>query len=189
MNSKNIDEASALFSGVFGSVLNKHAPMKVFQVRNNYVPWMSDLTKKMIAARDELKKEAIDEDCPEKFEAYKRLRNKIGPQLERDKLEHYRDKFYQDNPSTSTLWKNVNDYLNTSNRSFSNTPNIIIHDNKTHTKPRDIANALNDAFLLKVKKLKEKTSNFVSKDPIERLCEFLNKQNTEIEEFEIKKNN
>ena len=94
MNSKNIDEASALFSGVFGSVLNKHAPMKVFQVRNNYVPWVSDLTKKMIAARDELKKEAIDEDCPEKFEAYKRLRNKIGPQLERDKLEHYRDKFY-----------------------------------------------------------------------------------------------
>ena len=102
-------------------------------------------------------------------------------------MEHYRDKFYQDNPSTSTLWKNVNDYLNTSNRSFSNTPNIIIHDNKTHTKPRDIANALNDAFLLKVKKLMEKTSNLVSKDPRERLREFLNKRNTEIEEFKLNK--
>ena len=102
-------------------------------------------------------------------------------------MEYYRDKFYQENPSTSTLWKNVNDYLNTSNRSFSNTPNVIIHENKTHTKPRDIANALNNAFLLKVKKLKEMTSNFVSKDPKERLREFLNKRNTEIEEFKIKK--
>ena len=35
VNSENIHEASALFSGIFGSILNKHAPLKVFQVRNN----------------------------------------------------------------------------------------------------------------------------------------------------------
>ena len=103
-----------------------------------------------------------------------------------DNIYYYRDKFYQDNPSTSTLWKNVNDYLNTSNRSFSNTPSIIIHENQTHSKPRAIANALNDAFLQKVQKLREKTSHFTSKDPRERLCDFLNKRNALIPEFDIK---
>ena len=31
-NNQNVSEASALFSGIFGSILNKHAPLKVFQV-------------------------------------------------------------------------------------------------------------------------------------------------------------
>ena len=29
------NQAAALFSGIFGSILNKYAPLKVFQVRNN----------------------------------------------------------------------------------------------------------------------------------------------------------
>ena len=40
-NNENVSEACALFSGIFGSILNKHAPLKVFQVRNNYSPWLS----------------------------------------------------------------------------------------------------------------------------------------------------
>jgi exonuclease III len=47
LNNQNIDEASALFSGIFGSILNRHAPLKVFQVRNNYSPWISEETKQM----------------------------------------------------------------------------------------------------------------------------------------------
>ena len=70
--------------------------------------------------------------CSEKHEAHKRLRNRINAKLERDESSHYKKKFYQENPSVSMMWYNVNDYLNTSKRSFSNTPNIIIHDNKTH---------------------------------------------------------
>ena len=149
LNNENIEEASALFSGMFGSILNKHAPLKVFQVRNNYVPWVSKETKKKQDARDALKKEAAEENCNEKFEAYKRLRNRIRSQLEKDEVDYYKTKFYQEDPSVSALWRNVNDYLNTSKRSFSNTPNLILHNNEVHTKPRDIANAINDAFLKK----------------------------------------
>ena len=87
LNNQNIDEASALFSGIFGSILNKHAPLKVFQVRNNYSPWLSAETKQMTKARDDLKKEAVEEDCHEKFEAYKRLRNRISAKLETDEVE------------------------------------------------------------------------------------------------------
>ena len=186
-NINNIEEASALFSGIFGSILNKHAPLKVFQIRNNYVPWISEETKQMQAARDALKEEAIEENCNEKHEAFKRLRNKITAKLEKDQIEHYKNKFYQENPSTAALWNNANDYLNTSKRSFSNTPNIISYNNKIHTKPRDIANAINDAFLNKVQDLRAKVDGNVEIDPKERLQKFLDKREEDISEFEIKK--
>ena len=89
----------------------------------------------------------------------------------------------------SQTWNNVNDYLNTSKRSFSNTPNIIKHNGKVHTKPRDIANALNDAFLKKVSDLKAKVGPNVDIDPKVRLQNFLDKRNEEIPEFELKKIN
>ena len=37
-NSSDIEEASANFSEIFGNILNNHAPLKVIQVRKNYVP-------------------------------------------------------------------------------------------------------------------------------------------------------
>ena len=101
LNNQNIDEASALFSGIFGSILNRHAPLKVFQVRNNYSPSISAETKQMTKARDDLRKEAADEDCNEKFDAFKRLRNRINAKLETDETEYYKTKFYQENPSVS----------------------------------------------------------------------------------------
>ena len=189
INNNNSDEASALFSGIFGSVLNKHAPLKVFQVRNNYVPWISEDTKKMQDARDDLKKEATEENCTEKYDAYKRLRNKITKTLEKDESEYYKTKFYQENPSVSAVWRNVNDYLNTSKRSFSNTPNLILHNNEVFTKPRDIANAINDAFIQKVQDLRGRVAENAEIDPKERLKNFLDKRTDEISQFELKKIN
>ena len=187
LNNQNINEASALFSGIFGSILNKHAPLKVFQVRNNYIPWLSAETKQMIVARDELQKEAINEDCNEKYSAYKRLRNRINTRMETDEIEHYRTKFYQENPSISTQWKTANDYLNTSKGSYSNTPNIIRHEGKTFTAPREIANAINDTFLKKVKDLRAQLSDNVETDPKERLSKFLDKREEAIPVLELKK--
>ena len=87
------------------------------------------------------------------------------------------------------MWRNVNDYLNTSKRSFSNTPNLILHNNEVFTKPRDIANAINDAFIKKVKDLRGKVAENAEIDPKERLQHFLDKRTEEIPQFELKKIN
>ena len=55
----------------------------------------------MQAARDALKKESVEENCSEKYEAYKRLRNRINARLEDDEKSHYENKLYQDDPSVS----------------------------------------------------------------------------------------
>ena len=74
---KNPNEASAIFSGLFGMILNKHAPLKTFQVRSNYVPWISAETQNLIQQRNRLQIEAINEDCSDKYDSYKELRNTI----------------------------------------------------------------------------------------------------------------
>ena len=153
INNDNVNEASALFSGTFGSILNKHAPLKVFQVRNNYSPWLSKETKTLMKERDRLRQEATHEGCSDKHEKYRNLRNEVNRKLEKDRKEYYRSKFYQENPSISAVWKNANDYLNTSKRSFSNTPTLIKHNGKVVTSPQEVANALNETFLQKVKNL------------------------------------
>ena len=187
LNNQDVNEASAIFSGMFGSILNKHAPLKVFQVRNNYVPWMPADTKDMITKRDELQKEAIEENSNEKYKSYKELRNKINLKLPSDEINHYKTKFYQEESSTSATWKNVNDYLQTSKSSFSNSPNIIKHDGQTYTAPRDIANAINDTFIKKVKDLRDQVNDTPDIEPKERLRKFLQKRNEDIPEFNLKK--
>jgi hypothetical protein len=47
----------------------------------------------MTKERDDLRKEAIDEDSNEKYDEYKRLRNIISGKLEKDEIEHFKTKF------------------------------------------------------------------------------------------------
>ena len=72
LHSNDIEEASAIFSDIFGSILNRHAPLRTVQVRSNYVPWISSETKQLQKIRDITRKEAIDENSTEKFEIYKK---------------------------------------------------------------------------------------------------------------------
>ena len=159
LQNNNIEEASTIFSDIFGSILNRHAPLKTVQVRSNYVPWISPETKQLQTIRDILKKEAIHENSNEKFDIYKKLRNYIAKRLKVDKVNNFKTKFYQEKPSTSDLWNQANNYLNTANKSYSNPPNMISQNGRICTAPKDIANAINTSFLDKVNKLKQKIPN------------------------------
>ena len=108
----------------------------------------------MIKEINKLQKDATDETCNVKFEKYKKLRNEIDRRLQKD-----RAKFYQKNPSISAVWKNANDYLNTAKRSFSNTPDMIKYNGKLVTSPREVANALNETFLKKVRYLRRNSKS------------------------------
>ena len=88
---------------MFGTLLNKYAPLKKYQVRNNYSPWLSKETKAMIKARDILKKEAIDEGDAIKMRSYKNLRNSIRNNLKNEEQNYYETKFYQESPSIASL--------------------------------------------------------------------------------------
>ena len=59
------NEAAKKFCSIFRSVLDNHAPIKVFQIRNNYAPWVSDETQKLMEQRNKLKEESTQSDDPD----------------------------------------------------------------------------------------------------------------------------
>ena len=52
---EDVDEATNTFAQIFGQILDNHAPVKTFQTRSNYAPWLSSTTKEDIKLRNELK--------------------------------------------------------------------------------------------------------------------------------------
>ena len=49
--------ASDIFSQLFKNILDQHAPLKVIQNRNNYIPYISSELKELMNERDKLKGE------------------------------------------------------------------------------------------------------------------------------------
>ena len=54
-NEHNLEEAAKEFSTIFKNIQDNHAPIKIFQNRKNYAPWLSDTTKELIKKRNDLK--------------------------------------------------------------------------------------------------------------------------------------
>ena len=133
LNTADPNIAASHFSGIFGGILNRHAPLRTVQVRNNYSPWVGQTTKDKMKVRDRMKREAAEQNDHEKLEEYKKLRNEIKKDLEKEKQEYYKTKFYNNEASIGSIWSSVNDYLGTSSRSHTNSPTLISYMNQIMT--------------------------------------------------------
>ena len=51
----NVEEAAKVFEESFKVILDKHAPIKTFQMRNHYSPHVSSKTKALMKERNDLK--------------------------------------------------------------------------------------------------------------------------------------
>ena len=100
----NPDTAAAIFSGIFGSILNQHAPVKVYQTRNNYVPWLSSETKELMKKRDKAKELATQTGNPRNLDQYRILRNQVKSRLPSDKHNYYSNILQDENTSISGMW-------------------------------------------------------------------------------------
>ena len=54
---EELDEAAEMFEGMFKTILDKHAPVKVFQMRKNYTPYLREETKLLMEEQKVLKEE------------------------------------------------------------------------------------------------------------------------------------
>ena len=179
----NIDTAAALFSGIFGSVLNKHAPVKIYQTRNNFVPWLSTETKDIMLKRDQAKENASKTGNPVKLKEYRLLRNIVKQRLPHDKKQHYSNILNNESQSISAMWKTVYQVLG---QVKNLSPVQLVVNGEAVISPRAMANAFNEIFINKVKNLKEAIIDPVIEDPIIRLRRWISKRDSPIPEFTIK---
>ena len=75
---ENVESAAELFTNKLNNILNRMAPVKKFQVRSKYAPWLSDNTKQKIKTRDAAQEKASETDNAEDWKEYKSIRNSVN---------------------------------------------------------------------------------------------------------------
>ena len=72
--SEDPDKAASMLTTKIPSVLDTHAPVKTFQVRKNFAPWLSKETKKIMDERNSAKNIAAHSNNQDDHRLYKNLK-------------------------------------------------------------------------------------------------------------------
>ena len=151
----NVEVAGDVFTREYLKILNKHAPLKVIQNRNGYVPYISKELKGEMEHRNTLKEEAAITGNKETFDEYKRKKNEISTKLKAAEAKYYNEKFDEEDLTAAEMWRSAYKLLGNTISSF---PSQMIFSGKLFSKPIDIANEMNKFFINKVKKLKNNSN-------------------------------
>ena len=176
------DEAFAVFEEAFREVLNFHAPLKVVQNRNHYVPYLDPDTKSAMKERDKLKESAARTGNKDDFNKYKLRRNEVTMMQKTAQVEYYKKKI-EDEGSSKSVWRTSFEILGNNKTSF---PPQILHRGKLLSKPIEIATEVNEFFIDKIRKLKNEFETLDNTEPLTELKAYLSKKHVPEEGFHLK---
>ena len=106
-----VDKAVEILSNELIQILNELAPIKVFQVRSNYAPWLSAATKQWMKFRDETLQKAVQFQSQSDWMDYRFLRNKVNNLLQSDKRAWKMSKLRHVAVNTSSVWQFAKSWL------------------------------------------------------------------------------
>ena len=182
-----LDQAAEAFEKAFKDILDKHAPIKTFQMRKNYSPFVSEKTKRMMQERNELKEEALKTGNRDAERLFKKKGREIKKALSEDEREYFSKDFGEiSNPANA--WKTAKVILGVNS---SLAPTVIKSKNEKGeteiiTNPLKMANIFNNFFRQKVKNLREETNRPPKVPPGQRLQRWLEKMGTTPPPFQLK---
>ena len=104
-------QAAELLTSKLTVILDQMAPIKTFQIRSKYAPWMSLNTKQLLKERNLAQENAAQTQHPEDWLAYKNLRNTETTKMRQEK------KLWEEHKlnDPSTLWSSVKSWLSWGN--------------------------------------------------------------------------
>ena len=166
---ENPSKAEKLMTEKLTKHLDKHAPVKTFQVRKNYVPWLSDRLKFLMRERDQALAKANSTRNPNDRLEYKNLRNTVTNLLRKEKRTWKQKKLDISKNDPESLWKNVRTWLGWGNNG---PPSKLIENGTIITKPKQLAESMNSFFIKKIDELKSRIPAS-TKDPCKKLKEVM----------------
>ena len=101
-----------MLGNIFKSVLNKHAPMKVFQMRKNYNPCVSEETRELILNRKALQEEAAKTKCKILMREFNYQCKEVKKAIAKDEKEYFENGF-DDGMDSAKAWRTANELLGT----------------------------------------------------------------------------
>ena len=135
------EKAVSILTYLLSSILDRMAPIKTYQVRKNYCPWLSNETKSLIYDRNLAQRKATESKCGEDWTRYKALRNRVNSRLKAEKYSWQQQKLSDGVNSSSMTWKNVKDWLGWTS---GGPPSQLFDGNKMCNKPAQISSILNN---------------------------------------------
>ena len=106
-----MNTAVGLLSSKLTSILDRLAPVKKIQIRSQYVPWLTNETKKLMQDRDDAQKHASNTQSGENWQAYKHLRNTVNNRLKSEKRNWLTHQFDEKSNDSSKLWRSIKSWL------------------------------------------------------------------------------
>ena len=148
----DVDSALQLLTDNFTNILDQMAPIHTIQIRENYAPWLSYETKRIMAERDIAQKKAAETKYEEDWKLFRRLRNKVNSLLKNEKQNWQRSKFKQceEENDSRQIWKNVKSWLNWTT---SGAPTQLFYNGRLETRRIGLAECMNMFFIDKVRNL------------------------------------
>ena len=133
-------------------ILNTVAPMKTYQIRKNYNPWISRETLEMMKNRDQLHKVASQSNITEDWTVFKKIRNQINNRLKYEEKRWQSEKLRQCNGNAKSSWKTLKSILNWN---ISGAPTKLFYKGELKTKLQEVADCQNESFIDKIKEIQQ----------------------------------
>ena len=148
---EHVESAAQLFTNKLNNILNRMAPMKKYQVRTKYAPWVSKSTKEKIRARNYAQKKASETKDAEDWMAYKAQRNSVNSTLQKEKELWQKKKLEDCLEDSRSTWQNLKNWLGWRS---GDPPTKLLENGKMFFKPVELANIMNQIFVNKVRNLR-----------------------------------
>lgn len=110
-NKENMEDVWQCWSTCVLKVMNKHAPLRTYRVRDRSNPWMTRDIIDMMYKRDHALKRSRETGSPQFYNEYKLLRNTIVNEIRMAKKRHYTEKILKSKGSKE-MWKTIRSLLN-----------------------------------------------------------------------------
>ena len=147
----DVDNAVDILSEKITNILDVMAPIKAFQVRTKFAPWLSEETVEMMKVRDSLHKTASETNSRNDWKEFKLVRNKINNKLKYEESQWQKATLGECGSDSAKAWKKVKGIINWHS---SGSPTRLFYGGSLRTKVQDIADSQNEFFIEKVSRIR-----------------------------------
>ena len=129
-------------------IIDEMAPTKIVQCKKDYAPYIGEQVMSYINDTKKQLSRAITMKNTGEWRIYKPMRNKISEVIEKSKVEYYNAKLND----TKTMWSMLKDFHC---KKKLTTPKKLIHNGEVVTKPKKLANILNEHYINKIENIEK----------------------------------
>ena len=154
----DVNLAVEILTNKLNSILNRPdmAPIKTFQPRDHYAPWLSDETKDIMQQRDRAQAQYNTSLSAHDWEEYRQLRNDVTRTLKNEKTKWMKSKIEscENENNDKMIWKNVLGWLGWKRTNGGPTRLVDPETKELVTTTQKLANIMNQYYVSKVQKIR-----------------------------------